>query len=61
MNDDDQVSSTSPTFESIDKFQSYSICKVCGDKNAQIHYDALSCTACKMFFRQNSQFDLVSY
>lgn len=61
MNCDDQVSSTIPPLELIKKTHSSSICKVCGEEDAQIHYGALCCISCKIFFRRNSQFNLVSY
>ncbi|UJR14307.1 hypothetical protein I4U23_001302 [Adineta vaga] len=36
-------------------------CKVCGIVGAQIHYGAMCCTSCKMFFRRNIRFDLTSH
>lgn len=35
-------------------------CQVCGIDGAQYHYGGLCCVSCKMFFRRNSKFDLVS-
>jgi hypothetical protein len=36
------------------------LCTVCGNKGAQMYYGAECCPPCKMFFRRNFQFDLVS-
>ena len=35
------------------------ICEVCGTQGAQTHYGGMCCVSCKMFFRRNSQFNLV--
>lgn len=35
-------------------------CQVCGSEGAQTHYGGQCCVSCKMFFRRNSQFNLVS-
>jgi len=59
MDCDDQVLSTTVTFELVKQLQSFSLCQVCGTENAQIHYGALCCASCKMFFRRNAKFDLV--
>ena len=34
-------------------------CEVCGTNGAQTHYGGQCCVSCKMFFRRNSQFNLV--
>jgi len=59
MDCDDQVLSTTVTFELVKQFQSFSLCQVCGTEKAQTHYGALCCASCKMFFRRNAKFDLV--
>ncbi|CAF0775915.1 unnamed protein product [Adineta ricciae] len=35
-----------------------SLCQVCGSDGALVHYGAVCCVSCKMFFRRNIQYDL---
>jgi hypothetical protein len=59
MDCNETVLSTSIILDSIDPTNSLPICSVCGTKNVHLHYGALCCVSCKMFFRRNTQFDLV--
>lgn len=46
--------------EPIRRSRSDVLCNVCGIPGAQVHYGGICCVSCKMFFRRNSHFDLVS-
>jgi hypothetical protein len=46
--------------ESVVRSKAYLLCKVCGIEGAQIHYGGICCVSCKMFFRRNAHYDLVS-
>ncbi|CAF0895849.1 unnamed protein product [Adineta steineri] len=58
MDYNDESSSTTDIIQIVKKPKISSLCKVCGTEGAQIHYGALCCVSCKMFFRRNIQFDL---
>lgn len=36
-------------------------CRVCGAPTWQVNFGAVSCSACKMFFKRNAIFGTVSY
>ncbi|CAF4488423.1 unnamed protein product, partial [Rotaria sp. Silwood2] len=55
-----QKSLTTNSLKSKRNLKSCSLCKVCDIDNAQLHYGALCCVSCKMFFRRNAHFDLNS-
>jgi late competence protein required for DNA uptake (superfamily II DNA/RNA helicase) len=59
MEYDEPISSVAKMNSIIKTSKSLSSCKVCGTESAQIHYGGICCVSCKMFFRRNSQFDLV--
>jgi len=46
--------------ESVATPKVYFLCKVCGIEGAQVHYGGICCVSCKMFFRRNAYYDLVS-
>lgn len=60
MENNGEISSTFDTTDLIEKLESSLRCAVCGIHGAQYHYGGLCCVSCKMFFRRNSHFDLVS-
>lgn len=60
MNYTEQILSSVEMNEYNKKSKLSSPCRVCGIEGAQIHYGGVCCVSCKMFFRRNAQFDLVS-
>jgi hypothetical protein len=60
MEDDEEISSTVDMIDLVKQRKMLSVCEVCGSEGAQIHYGGLCCVSCKMFFRRNAQFNLVS-
>ncbi|UJR32773.1 hypothetical protein I4U23_020233 [Adineta vaga] len=44
--------------DSLLQVRSDEICTVCGTQKAIMHYGALCCESCKIFFRRNAQYDL---
>ena len=59
MNDTEQIPSTVDMIDVVKKPKLSSSCHVCGTDGAQSHYGGVCCVSCKMFFRRNSQFNLV--
>ncbi len=60
MDYDEQIPSTNPMNNLEIKIKPISVCEVCGIEGAQMHYGGVCCVSCKMFFRRNAQFNLVS-
>jgi hypothetical protein len=60
MDCDEQILITNPMISRETKVKSTSVCGVCGIEGAQMHYGGICCVSCKMFFRRNAQFNLVS-
>jgi hypothetical protein len=60
MDCDEQIPSTNSMNDLEINPNPTSVCKVCGIEGAQMHYGGVCCVSCKMFFRRNSQFNLVS-
>lgn len=60
MDCDEQIPSTNSMNDLEINPNPTSVCKVCGIEGAQMHYGGICCVSCKMFFRRNSQFNLVS-
>lgn len=60
MDDSEPISSLINRTQLIDKPKSTLKCHVCEIEGAQYHYGGLCCVSCKMFFRRNANFDLVS-
>jgi hypothetical protein len=60
MDYNEQISIEVDRNEFVKKPKLDSICNVCGIEGAQIHYGGICCVSCKMFFRRNSEFNLVS-
>jgi hypothetical protein len=60
MEYDEQISPTVDMIDLVNQRKLDSLCKVCGSDGAQIHYGELCCVSCKMFFRRNAHYNLVS-
>lgn len=60
MDCDNDMSNQPGSQNGMNTAPSQSLCRVCGIDNAQVHYGALCCVSCKMFFRRNAQLNLVS-
>jgi hypothetical protein len=60
MDYDEQISSTNSMNDLDINPKSTSVCRVCGIEGAHMHYGGICCVSCKMFFRRNAQFNLVS-
>ena len=60
MNYTERILSNVEMSEHNKKSKLSSSCRVCAIEGAQIHYGGICCVSCKMFFRRNAQFDLVS-
>ncbi|CAF3459227.1 unnamed protein product [Rotaria socialis] len=58
MNFDNQSSKKPEPLHKMNNLASVSLCHVCGIENAQVHYGAMCCVSCKMFFRRNAQLNL---
>jgi hypothetical protein len=60
MDSDNNELTDSSMIDTSTDVNSSHLCKVCGNPGAQMNYGAECCPPCKMFFRRNFQFDLVS-
>jgi hypothetical protein len=62
MDTDDNGMSSVPvdTTKDVDASNVCKVCKVCGNNTAVMYLGVRCCSPCKMFFRRNADFDLVS-
>ena len=60
MDYDEKIPTAVHMSEPVAKAKVYSLCNVCGIEGAQVHYGGMCCVSCKMFFRRNAHYDLVS-
>ncbi|CAF2087338.1 unnamed protein product [Rotaria magnacalcarata] len=58
MNCDNQSSKKHEPLNKMNNPTSVALCHVCGIEHAQVHYGAMCCVSCKMFFRRNAQLNL---
>jgi hypothetical protein len=60
MSSDEYEYSSAPNTGAAQNVESSSVCKVCGNKDPVMYLGIQCCSACKMFFRRNTDFDLVN-
>ncbi len=58
--DSDKHELSSAPMDTAKYVKSSDLCKVCGSTDAHMYLGVHCCASCKMFFRRNTDFDLVS-
>lgn len=53
-------STTNDTHDVVKTDKCNRLCNVCGSDDGNMHFGVLCCSSCKIFFRRNAQFDVVS-
>ena len=58
--DTDESGKSSVPIETVKEVKASDVCKVCGNHGAVMYLGVKCCAPCKMFFRRNVDYDLVS-